>query len=177
MPTNLELKARISSIEWCLTRALERGATSAGILDQVDTYFNTPAGRLKLRIINGSSAELIGYFRREVADERSSAYEKTSVPDAATFCGILERTLGVRVVVSKHRNLFWYKGSRIHVDAVDNLGTFIEFEVPTDGKYSAEEVMKELRTMFDIRAQDIVRASYADLLMNSEHADETPDRP
>ncbi len=172
MPTNLELKARIVSVESSRRRALEGGAAEDGAMVQVDTYFKTSAGRLKLRIINGNEAELIGYSRNEDSDERSSAYEKTPVPDAKSLSGILERTLGVRVVVYKHRNLYWYKSSRIHIDTVENLGTFIEFEVPTGREFNAEDVMQELRSMFDIRTEDIVRVSYADLLMNSADGNE-----
>ena len=172
MPTNLELKARIDSIDACKRRAADGGAAEDGVMNQVDTYFTTSSGRLKLRIIDGRQAELIGYTRDELSDERSSTYEKTLVPDPGTLRGILERTLGVRVVVNKHRDLYWYKSSRIHIDNVENLGTFIEFEVPTERGVDADEVMQELRTMFDIRAEDIVRVSYADLLLNSAHRNE-----
>ena len=46
---NVELKARIASLEDA-TRAAEKiGATFEGVLEQVDTYFRANEGRLKLR--------------------------------------------------------------------------------------------------------------------------------
>ncbi|HTP12771.1 MAG TPA: class IV adenylate cyclase [Bacteroidota bacterium] len=175
MPTNLELKARIHSIDATCQRAQERGAILAEAMDQVDTYFKTFAGRLKLRVINGNHAELIGYEREEAHNERVSAYEKTPVSDPVGFCGILERAFGIRVVVSKHRVLYCYKGARIHVDRVLNLGTFIEFEVPAVGDVDPEELMHELRAMFDIEPEDIVRVSYSDMLLDGKTPDEGRD--
>jgi adenylate cyclase class IV len=61
--------------------------------------------------------------------------------------------------------LFLYQNSRIHLDRVQGLGAFIEFEVPvTRGKKQARSMMNKLRETFRIRQKDIRGGSYRDLL-------------
>ncbi|MGA9119239.1 MAG: class IV adenylate cyclase [Bacteroidota bacterium] len=165
MSLNLELKASIDSVDIARRIALEAGAEPGGILMQVDTYFSVPHGRLKLRVINGTSAELIGYDRKEQEEERWSTYEKTPVPQPDVLEAILGATLGTLVVVRKRRELFWYEGSRIHIDLVEGLGAFLEFEVPTRDKSRAAESMRKLRDLFKIPQEEIFRESYSDLLI------------
>ena len=46
----------------------------------------------------------------------------------------LAAALGIRTVVRKQRTVYLHKNVRIHLDAVDGLGTFLEFEaVMPDG--------------------------------------------
>ena len=49
------------------------------------------------------------------------------------------------MVVEKKRRLFLYKNSRIHLDEVRGLGTFIEFEVLVKhGKQQAQKLLELL---------------------------------
>ena len=71
------------------------------------------------------------------------------------------------VVVSKARRLFVFEGVRIHLDCVEGLGDFIEFEgvAATDedpGRF--EPMLAELRRAFAIPDADLVGESYSDLL-------------
>ena len=165
MPVNLELKAEVDSLEKSRRRAIDAGAQSQGMLMQVDTYFNVQHGRLKLRVLNGEIAELIRYERNEQSDERISTFEKTEVSDFKIVRSMLEAAIGVLVVVAKRRDLFLFKGARIHLDSVKNLGTFLEFEVPVIVQGEAERVMIELRSIFEIQPEQIIRCSYANLLI------------
>lgn len=57
---------------------------------------------------------------------------------------------------------------RIHLDRVDDLGDFIEFEgVATDGTDPADftAALIALRRTFAIRAEDLQPAGYSDMLM------------
>jgi adenylate cyclase class 2 len=168
MSLNLELKASIDSLDDARRIALALGAEPGGLLLQIDTYYTAPGGRLKLRVVNGKSAELIGYERGEEEDERWSTYEKTAVSDPVQIHSILSTVLGIRVVVRKRRELYWYEGARIHLDDVEGLGTFLEFEVPSGGNRAAEETMKSLREKFGIRPSQVFRRSYADMIMEAE---------
>ncbi len=59
MPRNLEIKARIESIQ-CLLPPVQEVAESGPIhIEQDDTFFNSPTGRLKLRCFPDGTGELI----------------------------------------------------------------------------------------------------------------------
>jgi adenylate cyclase class IV len=59
--------------------------------------------------------------------------------------------------------VFLYRGARIHLDRVEGLGTFLEFEVPAGKDGGEESLMRELRALFGIKERDIVALSYADM--------------
>lgn len=75
--------------------------------------------------------------------------------------------LGTRVVVSKTRRLFIFERVRIHLDRVDGLGNFIEFEGVASGGADLgrfERLLADLRRSFEIEEGDLLSASYSDLL-------------
>ena len=164
MQSNLELKARVASPDAIRRVAVEIGATPDGVMRQVDTYFRVSNGRLKLRVIDGDTGELIRYDRSETTDERVSQFERYEVADHGALGTMLEAALGIDIVVRKRRELFWYKGARVHLDDVENLGAFVEFEIPSAGITDPEALMSELRSAFSINPRDILRPSYSDLL-------------
>jgi adenylate cyclase class IV len=165
VPLNLEIKARIPDFEDALGRASSLPATDAGHLLHVDTYFALSRGRLKLREINASSAELIFYTREEQSERRYSAFERCPVADPALLKKLLTQALGIRGVVAKDRHLFLFRQTtRIHLDRVDRLGAFIEFEVPVADEGGAEREIDRLITHFRLRPEWMITGSYIDLL-------------
>lgn len=167
MPRNLELKARCGSLREVLRTARLLGAREAGLLEQVDRYFDVPFGRLKLREIRGSGAELIYYDRPSTSDitGRWSSYLIYPVGDAKRLRATLSAAWSVRAVVRKRRRLFLLENARIHLDTVDGLGTFLEFEVvQTKGRAQAAAMYRRLCAGFDIRPSDLIGGSYVDML-------------
>jgi predicted adenylyl cyclase CyaB len=165
VPSNLELKASIPSIKKAVASARGLGASERGVLHQTDTYYRVPRGRLKLRIINGSSAELIAYQRPDQDGGRYSSYVVLPVTDPAETMRILQRMFGVWKVVKKKRTLYIYKNARIHLDVVSGLGTFLEFEVVVKGsRKQARAVFEELVTAFDVRPERTFSGSYSDMV-------------
>jgi adenylate cyclase class IV len=163
---NVELKARCADLVAARRAAEAVGAKFAGMLEQRDTYFVVPVGRLKLREIAGRGAELIGYAREDHAAARGSDYRIVAVADAAGLRGVLEAALGVRGEVVKRRELWMWRGVRIHLDELRELGAFIEFEAVMEaGEDDAIglEKLAQLRTALSIRDADVVGASYSDL--------------
>jgi predicted adenylyl cyclase CyaB len=72
------------------------------------------------------------------------------------------------ITVKKKREVYIVGQTRIHLDEVDELGTFIELEVvlspdhdPEEGRTIATELMKKL----GINETDLVSGSYADILL------------
>jgi len=166
---NLELKARLPSMARGEQIAQSLGAEARGDLHQIDTYFITPRGRLKLRQINHAAGELIFYDRPEATATRWSDYFVAPAPDCAALRDVLARAYGERVTVEKTRRLYIYRGTRIHLDDVARLGVFIEFEVPVPGDSDADAataraIMAELMAAYGLRDGDAVRASYGELL-------------
>src|SRR3954462_654179 len=125
---NLELKARCPDPARVTEILTELGARHEWVKRQVDTYFHVPRGRLKLREQDAKPAELIAYDRANETDVRASDYQIVLIPDPATLISALTRTLGVRVVVAKRRTLSLWHNVRIHLDEVERLGSFLEFE-------------------------------------------------
>jgi adenylate cyclase class 2 len=161
---NIELKARdptpAKSIEAC--RALD--AETRGTIWQRDSYFDVPYGGLKLREENPGRPHLIQFERADEAQQRESRYRIIEVEDPQTLLAALTAAVGLTVVVTKHRQLFLWKDVRIHLDDVEQLGTFIELEAvaPPDSDLAHEhELIGHLRTAFAITDERLLAVGYA----------------
>ena len=164
MPLNLEIKARIENPSDAAVMANSIGAEFSGDLLQVDTYFKVPEGRLKLRRINDTVSELIFYEREENGDRRYSKYEVHETGNPESLTSVLSLAVGIRCVVKKRRTMYMFRGARIHLDQVEGLGTFLEFEVPVeDSREKAEETLEFLISAFRLGPSDFFRNSYVDL--------------
>ncbi len=167
MPKNLEIKAKILSIADAEKIARSLQARFVCKMKQVDTYFNVSNGRLKLREIDDSQTELISYARDETESQRMSDFTVLKVGDGCVIKQMLTVSLGVKVQVEKVRTLFMFDLTRIHLDEVSGLGTFIEFEVLVhNSEEDAKQTMKHLIESFQIKEKDCFKGSYSDLLMN-----------
>ncbi|RPI05378.1 MAG: CYTH domain-containing protein [Ignavibacteriae bacterium] len=166
MPQNLELKARVSSLSEALHIAHRLHAREKGTLQQRDIYYQVPRGRLKLRILNKRSAEMIYYTRPDKRGGRYSQYLVVPVKNAALTNVLCSSAFGQKVIVTKKRRLLIYKNSRIHLDQVRGLGIFIEFEVLVkNGKQQAQKLLKKLCKEFAIIQTGIIGDSYSDMLI------------
>ncbi len=164
---NLELKARYTDLAAARRRLQLLGVQDGGLEIQTDTYFRVVSGRLKLREIEGGVAVLIGYHRPDVTGSRWSDYHLVVVPQPAAMKTLLADLLGIRCVVGKSRAILFWENVRIHLDEVDGLGTFVEFEAvlkcPGDAD-SAQSRLDELCRLLGIQPACSFAGSYADLL-------------
>jgi predicted adenylyl cyclase CyaB len=167
MSTNIEIKAKIQNFKKAKLLTKSISETPEEIIFQVDTFFRSPKGRLKLRTFRDGSGELIYYERKNVSAAKKSEYfiYPTDNPDGLKQ--ILSASLGIRGTVRKRRHLYRVGNTRIHLDSVASLGDFLELEVvldehqtDNDGKTIAEELMKRL----NIDAKDLIDVAYIDLL-------------
>ena len=162
---NIELKARISDLDAARAVCERIGAIHEGLLHQVDTYFPSRTGRLKLRELDPGDDQLILYHRADVADSKASEYSVVHV-DAAVKQQLAE-AFGVTAVVDKSRDLWLWKNVRIHLDTVKELGTYLEFEAVLSEKHDdadGYEKIAGLRREFGIQDTDVIDGSYADLI-------------
>jgi orotate phosphoribosyltransferase len=166
---NIELKAVDSTPGRSLATCESLGAKDRGVLRQRDTYFQARRGRLKLREEEGAAAQLIAYERADLADHRTSQYRLIDIAKPQELREALATTLGVKAVITKERRLFlWEENVRIHLDAVEGLGSFIEFEavaLASSDLKSEEAQLMRLREAFEIDAADVIGESYCDIAL------------
>lgn len=167
MPSNIEVKARDS--DPATTRALaEQISDSPAVeLKQEDTFFSCPNGRLKLRQISQADNELIFYRRPDLAGTKQSDYIIAPVAAPECLVAVLTAAFGSWRTVVKTRVLFHVGQTRIHLDTVEGLGSFVELEVVLrEGQSAGEghEIARELMVKLGIRESDLVEGAYADLL-------------
>lgn len=167
MPVNIEIKARLRNRGAVEKKARSLSDGPAVILEQEDIFFPCLRGRLKLRIEDGKTGQLIYYVRPDKEGPKASHYHVTHVSDPEGLRASLSLALGIKSRVRKERTLYLKGRTRIHLDRVEGLGDFMELEVvlkegeyPESGKTEAEYLMKEL----DILKEDLVEGAYADLL-------------
>ena len=168
MPRNIELKARLGSLDAARATAQRLATAHLGWLHQIDTYFRVPQGRLKLREIEGQPAQLISYQRSNAAAARASEYRIAPVASTATVKAALTAFRGILVIVDKSREVFLYHNVRIHLDQVQDLGTFLEFEAVLDETIddaTGHSQVDWLCRQFEITPADRVPQSYSDLRM------------
>jgi adenylate cyclase class IV len=167
MPTNIEIKARVANPE-ALERAVATlGANGPEILVQEDTFFATPRGRLKLRLLAPDRGELILYSRAEGSDPRPSDYTLAPTADPGALLRILAATLTVLGVVRKTRRLYLAGQTRIHLDEVEGLGSFMELEVVLrEGQTDADgaAIARDLMQRLGIAGADLLDRTYFELL-------------
>jgi predicted adenylyl cyclase CyaB len=167
MPRNVEIKARVPDVEALRQRAEALSNGPVEVLDQRDTFFSVPCGRLKLRQLAPDVCELIAYDRPDEATARLSEYHLTRSSDPKAFLEVLTAALPIRGVVAKRRLLYLVGRTRIHIDEVEGLGTFMELEVVLDDRQSIEEGHRIAeRLMGDLGLADAERicGAYIDLL-------------
>lgn len=105
---------------------------------QRDIYFNAPEGRLKIRIQEGNTPQLIAYSRKDVAEARISDYAITELLNVEERITEFSQQYGIMAEVNKNRELFWYHNVRIHLDNVQNLGWFLELESVVSPEYDSD---------------------------------------
>ena len=162
---NIELKAILRHPERAPDTCRSLGAAYQRDIRQVDTYFRVPSGRLKLRENDPGNTELIYYHRADQTDSKGSEYD--IAPGTTALREMLAAALGVVTTVRKVRALWLWENVRIHLDAVDRLGNFIEFEaVLGDGYDDADGHAKiaRLQEAFGLRDNDLIAHSYVDMM-------------
>ena len=172
MPRNIELKARLADLQAAQSAARALGIELRGVEKQRDTYFKVGEGRLKLRQRwiedDRVDSQLIFYRRANESAAKGSDYTLIAIADGEGLRAILGAALGVLVEVTKRRVVYLYDNVRIHLDEVDRLGCFLEFEAIVDATCDdarAHDKVARLQMHFALRADQLLRGSYSDLLL------------
>ena len=163
---NLEFKANCDSLDVLRGHLVNLRAEHRCTMKQLDTYFNVPKGRLKLREISTDAAELIYYQRSDLAESRYSNYQICDIPEPGAFKQIATMALGVKGVVETQRELWMFGDTRIHLDEVTDLGQFVELETvicnQTEAEAQAEHQL--VKDTLGIKEEELISVSYSDLI-------------
>ncbi|XP_037030623.1 uncharacterized protein LOC119070404 [Bradysia coprophila] len=167
---NIEIKARITdNTEFeRKVKIAKKLTTNYSVIKQRDVFFNVTTGRLKLRFLENTKSQLIQYQRPDVEGPKLSQFTILQTDEPEKLCQMLTACIGIKGEVVKTRHLFIHNQTRIHLDEVKNLGTFLEFEVCLQPEQTIEygtEIANEMMNIFDIRKDDMIQGAYLDELL------------
>ena len=167
MARNVEIKARVS--EFATARRGLLGVTTREDPPhtQIDTFFDVRRGRLKLREFADGTGELIFYERPDQCTAKLSEYDRMPCQDSTVTLRALGTALGIRGIVNKRREVLFVGATRVHLDEVEGLGTFVEIEVvlgDAETVASGERTAARLLSLMGIPDSDLLRGAYIDLL-------------
>jgi predicted adenylyl cyclase CyaB len=163
---NIEIKARVGDLGKVEDRA--RAIATEGPIDLVqdDTFFACANGRLKLREFADGHGELIHYVRADEAGPKASDYVIAPTASPADLRTALSRAFGAVGRVRKSRRLYIVERTRIHLDRVEDLGSFVELEVVLRDDESMESgtvVAHQMMAKLGIAEAQLVHGAYVDL--------------
>jgi predicted adenylyl cyclase CyaB len=167
MPANIEIKARVRDFAGIRSRAEKLSDTPVEVIPQVDTFFNVPHGRLKLRVLAPDCGQLIYYTRPDQEGPKRSDYHITLTSDPENLKRVLELAYGIRGVVKKTRYLYLVGQTRVHLDDVEGLGQFMELEVVLregQGDAEGQAIAEGLMASLGVERGDLLEGAYMDLL-------------
>lgn len=167
MHINYEFKASCNDLETLEMKLKELNPLFIGTDHQVDTYFNVPNGRLKLREGNIENS-LIHYNRINSANAKQSNVTLYQHRADKNLKEALSKALGVKIVVDKNRKIYFIDNVKFHFDEVNELGSFVEVEaIDKDGSIGIEKLKEQCNfyvQLFGISKDQFIAESYSDLL-------------
>jgi len=164
---NIEIKARCDNPDRIRSILNNHDADFKGTDHQVDTYFEVPSGRLKLR--QGTiENNLIFYQRDNQSGPKTSSINLVPAEHPDQLHALLTNALKVKVVVDKVREIYFIDNVKFHIDEVEELGNFVEIEaIDKDGSIGEQTLQEQCQyyiDLFDITDDDLVPKSYSDMI-------------
>ncbi len=168
--TIVELKTKVDNLEPYRKKLESLKAEHVGTFRQIDTYYEVPQGRLKLRETDRENgAQLVYYERPDVEGPKQSRVFVTELPKPPQFTKqFLGKVLRTKAVVDKQRAIYRVEGTQVHLDKVKTLGTYVEFERPTENTpeatRKAHKTLEKLMQTLGIEPETLQKGSYSDLI-------------
>lgn len=172
MNHEIEAKIKVPALEPAETLLKELGAKFMHNVHQVDTYFmdthkllhKKDCGlRIRQQVIDGNDSALITFkgARTESKYKTRPEYE-TGIDNVEMMENIFE-SLGYhkRLIVEKHRAVWKLDDCEVCLDALAELGSFIEVEGP------GEDAVENVLTKLNLHNEPHIHDSYASMC---EHA-------
>lgn len=167
---NIEIKARCNNHSKIKKILKSQNAVYQGKDHQIDTYFLSNSGRLKLR--EGQIENCLIYYKRQNIEgpKKSNCILYMTSPKSS-LKQLLVDALGILVVVDKERDIYFIDNIKFHLDKVKKLGTFVEIEVRGEEDAKKEKLLEQCQyylKLFNISSEDLVSTSYSDILMETK---------
>ena len=171
MPINIiEIKATCKTPKSIHKMLKSKNAIYKGMDHQVDTYFKTNNGRLKLRQGNIENT-LIFYNRPNQHGPKHSKVLLHKPMETDSLLEVLSAAMQVKVIVDKQRHIYFIDNVKFHVDEVKGLGSFVEIEAIDETDTIAIETLQkqcdDYMTLLKIEQSDLIEHSYSCLLYTS----------
>ncbi|XP_022109182.1 uncharacterized protein LOC110989248 isoform X2 [Acanthaster planci] len=113
-------------------------------------------------------SQLVFYDRPDTTGPKLSKFSLAELHHPEQLKTTLSLALGVKGIVKKTRTLIMVGQTRVHIDEVEGLGSFMELEVmmqpqqtSADGTKIADELMEQL----GIQSSDLISGAYMDLIL------------
>lgn len=167
MARNIEIKARVDDVEALKAAAAAIADRGPIEFSQDDTFFQCDGGRLKLRAFGDGTGELIFYRRPNHPGPKESFYLRSPTSSPGSLRRALTTAYGQMGRVRKNRTLYIAGRTRIHLDRVEQLGSFLELEVVLNDDEPADSGVKEateLMARLHVRSDQLIDLAYIDLL-------------
>ncbi|WP_126664804.1 class IV adenylate cyclase [Haloterrigena salifodinae] len=177
-----EVEVKVSAdLEAVRDRLEDLGATRKRTVVQADTYYDAPhrsfpetdeALRIRRESSDDGDESRITYKGPLLDDESKSREEfETGVDDGETMDAVLT-SLGFEAAatVRKERERYWLEGYTVTLDAVDDVGEYVEVETEVTEENdleSAREGAYDVLERLDLDPDDQLRTSYLGLLLES----------
>lgn len=162
---NVEFKAELRDVGLARTICTALGAMPIATLEQTDTYYQMPAGRLKRRQVPDEPTQYVFYHRADRSQPKISQFTLYNESEAMMLYGV--QHLPVWLIVKKSRELLMLGHVRIHLDRVEDLGAFIEFEAvvsPANHVGRCHEAIATLRRELRTAMGEPIACGYSDLM-------------
>jgi predicted adenylyl cyclase CyaB len=171
MPYNIEIKAKVKDMAKLKLLAESLASEPCITLYQEDIFFQSNQGRLKLRTFSNNNGELIFYERPDIKESKQSYYQIIETANPKKLRQLLAAALGETITVKKKREVYLVGQTRVHLDEVEELGSFMELEVvlnPNQNPLEGQRIASDLMAKLGVNEADLVSCAYADLLYSKK---------
>ncbi len=164
---NIEIKAHCTNLNIIRDLLKKKNTRFIGEDHQIDTYFNTPNGRLKLR--QGNIEKCLIYYQRENSAEAKQSNVILYHPNEniIDLKQLLIASLGIKQIIDKKREIYVIDNIKFHLDKVSGLGTFIEIEAIGESDEDISKLQEQIEYYIKyllIKKEDLLANSYSDML-------------
>lgn len=170
MSRSIEIKAYCRNKERCKNLIIKLGAELIFNENQIDTYFQSKTGILKLRE-SKSKCVLLHYSRENNKESKKILFNHHEYESDSKLKDILEKTNGSYSLVEKSRDKYQLNNVSFHIDSVKGLGDFIEIEAKDiDNSLSVERLQEQCNyylKSLEINAKNLLSESYQELLQQN----------
>lgn len=162
MPTEIEVKYKVPSLEPVESKLRSIGATPAGEVLETDTFFDTPAGDLargdrglRLRSWLGDDGRPCGSITYKGPCDAQSGRKvreeiESSIGDVEAMGELLRRCgLETLITIQKRRRRWLLDECEVSLDELPLLGTYVEIEGPSG------DAIESVRRRLDLDGEPI----------------------